>query len=71
MAFKHVAGTSLNSDENTFYRESTCYQTVLEFHTWLKRMFSNRICLGIMENHHENAVVMISEVFVTHQHGDS
>ena len=48
-AFKHVAGTFLNSDENTFYRQSTCYQTVLKFHFCLKETFSNSICLTLME----------------------
>ena len=49
MAFKHVAGSSLNSDENTFYRQSKCYQAVLRFHICVKQTFSNSICLGLME----------------------
>ena len=32
VAFEYVAGNSLNYDQNTCYRESTCYQTVLRFH---------------------------------------
>ena len=71
MAFKHVAGTSLNSNENIFCRQSTYYQTVLRFHIFLKEMFSDSICLGIMENSGESAAVLISAVFVTHQHVDS
>ena len=68
MAFKHVAGTYLNSDENTFYRKSTYYPTVLRFHICLREMFSSLICLDIMKNSNESAAVMISAVFVTHQH---
>ena len=70
MAFTHVAGTSLGSYENTFYQESTYYQPVLRFHISLKEMFSNSICLNIMENYGKRAAVVISAVFVTHQHID-
>ena len=31
MAFEHFAENSLNFDENTSDRESTCYKTVLRF----------------------------------------
>ena len=31
IAFDHVAVYSLNYDENTCDRQSTCYQTVLRF----------------------------------------
>ena len=31
MAFGHVAGNSLNYDENTCDQQTTCYQTVLRF----------------------------------------
>ena len=71
MAFKHVAGTSLNSDENTFYRQSTYYQTVLRFHICLKEIFANSVCLSIMENYDKRAALLLSTVFVTHQHVDS
>ena len=71
ITFKHVAGISLNSHEETCDQQSPCYQTVLGFHTRLKEMFSNSICLGIMENYDEGAAVLISAVFVTHQHVDS
>ena len=71
MAFKHVAGSSLNSDENTFYWQSKCYQAVLRFHISLKEKFSNSICLGIMENWDRKVSVLISVVFLTHQHADS
>ena len=50
MAFQHVSGISLNFDENIWKRQSTCYQTVLKFHISQKEMFSNWICLGLMEN---------------------
>ena len=66
MGFKHVAGTSLNSDENTFYRQSTYSQTVLRFHIRLREMFSKSICLDIMQNYNESAAVLISAVFVSH-----
>ena len=68
MAFKHVAGISLNCNENTYDRQSTRYQTVLWFQTSLKEMFSNSICLGLMENYDESAAVVISAVFVTREH---
>ena len=71
VAFEYVPGNFLNYDENTCYRESTCYQTVLRFHIWLKQMFSNSVCLGLMENSDESAAVMISAVFVTREHVDS
>ena len=32
MGFEHVAGNSLNYDENTGDRQSTCHQRVLIFH---------------------------------------
>ena len=50
MGFEHNAGISLNYDENICDRQSTRYQAVLRFHTWLKEMFSNSICLALMEN---------------------
>ena len=71
IAFKHVVGISLNSAEQTCDRQSTCYQTILRFHNWVKEIYSNSICLGIMEDHDQNAAAMISAVFVTHQHVDS
>ena len=71
MTFKHVAGSSRNSDENTFYRQSKCYQAVVRFRICLKETFSNSICLSIMENWDKKAAVLISVVFVTHQHVDS
>ena len=71
MAFKHVAGISLNSYKNTCDWQSTCYQTVLSFHISLKEMFSNSICLGIMGNYCESAAVLISAVSVTPEHLDS
>ena len=70
MAFEHVAAISLSDDENTCHRQSTCYQTVLRLHVWLKEMFSNLICLGLTQNEDESAAVPISAVFVTRQHVD-
>ena len=71
MAFKDVAGISLNSDKKTCDRQSTCYQTALGFHVWPKEMFPNSIWLGIIKNYDEKADVLISAVFVTHQYVDS
>ena len=71
MAFKQGAGISLNSDKNTFYQQSTCYQTVLRFHICLKVIFSNSVCLGIMQTYDKRAAILISAVFVTHHHVDS
>ena len=71
ITFKHVAGISLNSHKETCDQQSRCYQTVLGFHTWLKEMFFNSVCLGIMKNYDESAAVLILAVFVTDQHVDS
>ena len=66
MAVEHVAVVSLNYDENTYDPQSTCYETVLKFHIWLKEMFCNSICLALMENQDESAAVLTSGVFGTH-----
>ena len=50
MAIEHVAVISLNYEENTCDRQSTCYQTVVIFQIWLKENFANSIWLGLMEN---------------------
>ena len=71
MAFEHVAGISLNDDENTFQPESTCYQAVLRFYIWIKEMFSNSIICGLMENYDESAAVLILPVFVSREHIES
>ena len=71
MAFKHVPGTSVNSDKNTFYRKLKCYQRVLRFYICLKEMLSNSICLGIMEYSDESTAILISAVFRTHKHVDA
>ena len=34
-------------------------------------MFSNSICCGLMENKDESAAVLISEMFITSEQGDS
>ena len=59
MTLKHVARISLNNDKNTCDRESTRYQTVLRFQIRLKEMFSNTICLGLIENLDESGAVLI------------
>ena len=71
MAFEHVSGISRNYHENTCERHSTCYQTVLRFHIWLKEIFSNSICRGLMENSDESATVLISAMFVSRGYIDS
>ena len=71
MAFEHVAGICLNYDENTFQRQSTCYQAVLRFHIWLKVMFSNSMFRGLLENYDESASELILPVFVNSEHIDS
>ena len=67
IAFEHVSGISRNCDENIWERESTSYQTVLKFHISQKEMFSNIVCLGLMENYDESASVLISAVTVTRE----
>ena len=55
MAFEGVKVISLIYDKNTCDRQSTCYQTVLRFQTWLTGMFSNSICPGLMQNYDKGA----------------
>ena len=50
IVLEHVAGNSLNYDENICDRESTCYKTVLRFQISLTEMFSSSICLRLMGN---------------------
>ena len=71
MTLEHVARISLNNDKNTCDRESTRYQTVLRFQIKLKEMFSNTICLGLIENLDESGAVLIWAVFGTPEHVDS
>ena len=70
-AFEHVARTSLNSDQNTFYRQSTCCQTALRFHICLREMLSNSLSLGLIEYYDESAAFFISAVFLTFEHVES
>ena len=71
MAFKHVWGISLNYDENTCELQLMCYQTVLRFNIWLKEMFCNSTCLGLIENYDESAAMLISAVIFTSENVDS
>ena len=71
MSFEHVPKISLNYDKQTCDRQSTCYQRVLKFHLPAKQMFSNSICLGLIECSDENAPVLISAVLPTREHVDS
>ena len=71
MTFEPVGGTYLNYDENACDRQSTCYQTVLSFQIWLREMFSDLICPGLMESSNKSAAVHITAVFGTREHVDS
>ena len=71
MAFDHVEGITMNYDENTSDRHSTCYQTVLRLQISPKEMLSNSICLCLMENQYQSGPVLISAVFVTSEGVDS
>ena len=71
MTSEHVSGISVNYDENTWERQSTCYETVLRFHIWLKELSSDSICLVPIENPDESATVLIWVVFVTRKQVDS
>ena len=71
MAFEDVAQSSLNYDDNIYDRETICYQTILRFHIWLKEMFPNSICFGLIENWDKSAAALISAVFVTREHVNS
>ena len=68
IAFEAVTGIFLNYDKNASDRQSTCYETLVRFHIWLRDMFSNVICLGLMESHHKSAVLQVSAVFGTSEH---
>ena len=43
MAFEPFARSYLYYEENSSNRQSTCYQTVIRSHIWLREMFSNSI----------------------------
>ena len=64
-AVELVAGNSLNYDNDTGDRLSTCFQTVLRFHILLKAMIHNLICLILMQTYHKSAAVETSAVFRT------
>ena len=49
-AFEHTPGIFLQSDEKTCGRLSTCWKTLLRFQIWLRQLFSNSICLTLMES---------------------
>ena len=48
IASELVAGIFLNYAKNACDRPSTCWQTVLRFHIWLREMSSNSNCLGLI-----------------------
>ena len=43
MAFEPFARSYLYYEENSSNRQSTCYQTVIRSHIWLREMFSNSV----------------------------
>ena len=57
MAFEHVAGISLNYDENTCDRQSTYCQRILRFQISRTEMFSDSINLGLIEIYDESDAV--------------
>ena len=71
IAFEPDARISLNYDEKTCDRQSTCYQKGLKFRSWLREMFSSWVCLRLVENYDINAAVQLSAVFLTREHVDS
>ena len=68
MAFEHVSEISQKYDDNIWQLQSMCYKTVRKFHIWQKEMFSNWICVGLMENYDVSASVLISAVNATREH---
>ena len=70
MAFEHVSGIFLNYDDNIWEPQSMCYKTVRKFHISQKEMFSNWICVRLMENWHVYAAVLIWVVIVTREDVD-
>ena len=71
MVFEHVVKLLSNNDENTCYRQSMCYQTVLGLQILLTGSFSNSMCQGLMEIYDKSASMVILAVFNTRQHVDS
>ena len=71
IALEPVAGISLNYDENTYDRQSLCYQGILRFEIWLREIFSNSTCLPLKENKNKNAAVQVAVVFRTCEQVDS
>ena len=59
------------NNENTYDRQSTCYQTVLRFQISLSESFSNSMCVGSMERSDKTARIVVSAVFNTREDTDS
>ena len=68
IAFEPVERISLIYDESTCDLHSTFYQAVLGFQIWLREMFSDSICLRLMENWDKSALVQVEEVFGATEH---
>ena len=71
IAFERIGGISLIYDENTCDRRSTRYETLLNFWTCLRKIFSNSICRRLMENCDKSAAVEVLALFWTREHFDS
>ena len=68
MAFEHVEKFLTNNDENACDQQWMGYKAVLGFQIWLTEMFSNSMCLRLMEIYERSAAMMTSAVFNTRQH---
>ena len=71
LAFEAVVVTYLNYHGNICDWQSTCYQTIVRFQIWLRKMFSNSICHRLMEKLDVSATAEISSLFGTREHVDS
>ena len=71
MASEDVVGNSLNYDENSWDRQSRCYQKVLRFQMRLTEICSSSICPLRMGNYDKSAAAQISAVLGTRERVDS
>ena len=70
IAFEPVAVISLNFAENTCYRQSSCYETVLGFQIRLRVILSDSICLRLIGNLAKNSLVQVAAAFGSPEHVD-
>lgn len=59
VAFELAVESSPYYDENTCHLQSICYKILLSFQIQLRETFSKSICLIIMTQYDESAVVQI------------